>query len=303
MSDYRIGTGGWGYFTIPGTDPLAAYAKAFDFVEVNSTFYQTPSPKTVGSWAARVPANFRFSVKCHRDLTHRYMLRPTEQACQILEEGIGICRRLNSKLLIIQTPPSYNPNMALEGIRDLLFSVSFDDIRLVWEIRWGLPGEKLVKLMQDCNVVHCVDISKEEGPICDSDILYSRLFGHGWHTLYQFDDDELQQIDAKVQISGAKSIYLSFHGGRMYKDAARLKVYTKEGTFPRVTNLTGVEALREVLMEDARFPASREELIETQGWKVIDVAGNRRVHARVLLEQLNGGVYGSMEEVVKVLQR
>ncbi len=88
----------------------------------------------------------------------------------------------------------------------------------------------------------------------------------------------------------------------MYKDAARLKVYRKDGKFPRVTQYTGVKALREVLQEDARFPASKEELIKAQGWKVIDVEGDRRVHTKVLLEKLDKGMYGSVGEVVEGLK-
>ncbi|MBE0524458.1 MAG: DUF72 domain-containing protein, partial [Methanosarcinales archaeon] len=47
MSEYKIGAGGWAYFNIPGMDPLKAYSQAFDFVEVNTTFYQTPSREMV----------------------------------------------------------------------------------------------------------------------------------------------------------------------------------------------------------------------------------------------------------------
>ncbi len=53
MSKVYIGAGGWAYFRIPGMDSLAAYAKAFDFVEVNSTFYTTPSIQMVRSWRRR----------------------------------------------------------------------------------------------------------------------------------------------------------------------------------------------------------------------------------------------------------
>jgi len=55
-----IGAGGWAYFKVPGMDSLTAYSKAFDFVEVNSTFYTTPSMEIVRSWRQRVPdtANF-----------------------------------------------------------------------------------------------------------------------------------------------------------------------------------------------------------------------------------------------------
>jgi len=302
MPEYKIGAGGWGYFNIPGADPLEAYSKAFDFVEVNSTFYNIPQLKTIDSWAKRVPETFTFSIKCHSYLTHKYLLSPTKEAGGLLEACLHICRRLHSNLLVLETPPSFNPNQAVDNINDLLSRARLDDIRLVWEIRWGPPGKELVKLMQEFNMVHCVDLSREPGPAFESDILYSRLFGHGMHNLYQFDDAELLEIDKRVRASGSGSMCLSFHGGRMYKDAARLKVYRKDGKFPGVTQYTGVKALREVLQEDARFPASREELVEAQGWKVIDVQGDRRVHAKVLLEKLGKGVYGGVEEVVEGLE-
>lgn len=181
MTDYMIGAGGWAYFNIPGIDPLEAYSLAFDFVEVNSTFYQLPSDNTIDSWAAKVPGNFRFSLRCHKDLTHKYMLSPVEQACQILEKHIRICQRLGSKLLILETPRSFDPNKSLPEIQDLMSSTSFNDVRIVWEIRWGPPGDKLIRLMQDFNITHSIDLSRETNPAFGSDILYSRLFGHGWH--------------------------------------------------------------------------------------------------------------------------
>jgi uncharacterized protein YecE (DUF72 family) len=290
MSEYKIGAGGWAYFNVPGMDSLKAYSRAFDFVEVNSTFYQNPSREMVDFWAKRVPNGFEFAVRCHRDLTHKYLLSPTDPSCHVLETGIWICKTLGSGLLVMETPRSFNPNTAV------------NDIRLVWEIRWGAPGTELIRLMQDLDMVHCVDLSREAGPAFRSEILYSRLFGHGWHNLYQFDDKELLEIDNRVQAEGGGSMYISFHGGRMYKDAARLKVYKKDGIFPRVTKHTGPEALQEVLEEDARFPATRLELIRSQGWKVIDLPGEKRVNASEILEKLGGSIYNNVEMVVKEIE-
>ena len=62
----HIGTQGWNYdawvggFFPTGTRPadyLTVYARAFDTVEVDSTFYAVPSAKTVRGWASRVPAS------------------------------------------------------------------------------------------------------------------------------------------------------------------------------------------------------------------------------------------------------
>ncbi len=122
------------------------------------------------------------------------------------------------------------------------------------------------------------------------------------HNLYQFDDAELKQIDERIKDKNAKKAYLSFHGARMYKDAARLKVYQKSGAFPNVTKTKGLESLKSVIEEDARFPATKSELIEKQGWKVFDLTAKEHVHARILLEKLPDRKYMGIEEVIGALK-
>lgn len=296
MSKIYIGAGGWAYFSVPGMDSLTAYAKAFDFVEVNSTFYTNPSMQMVRSWRRRVPEDFMFSVRCHKDLTHKYMLSPCRESYEMLARSIPICSELRAEILHIQTPPSFNPEDKLKDIKDLLSSVNFGTVKLAWEVR-GRMGQGTIGLMRELGIIHCADISMEL-PFVDSDIMYSRLFGKGEHNLYQFDDSELVKIDERVKESKSGKVYLTFHGARMYADAARLKVYEKSGTFPKVTKAIGLESLRSVLEEDAKFPASKNELIEKQGWKVFDLTEKEHVHASVLLEKLPDRIFRSIKEVV-----
>ena len=49
---------------------LRHYGERLDSVEINTTFYRTPSREAVAAWAAAVPAGFRFAVKGHRRITH-----------------------------------------------------------------------------------------------------------------------------------------------------------------------------------------------------------------------------------------
>jgi uncharacterized protein YecE (DUF72 family) len=296
MSRVYIGAVGWAYFQVPGMDSLTAYAKAFDFVEVNSTFYMNPSIEMVRSWRRRVPEDFMFSVRCHKDLTHRYLLSPCKESYEILARSLRICRVLRAEILHIQTPPSFNPDETIKDIRDLFSSIDLDSIKLAWEIR-GCLGKVTIALMHDIGIIHCTDISKEM-PSTSSDILYTRLFGHGKHNLYQFDDAELLDIDENIRDKNLEKAYLTFHGARMFADASRLKIYKKSGTFPKVTKAIGLASLRSVLEEDAKFPATKGELMEKQGWKVFNLTEQEHVHASVLLGKLPDRIFGSVEEVV-----
>jgi uncharacterized protein YecE (DUF72 family) len=291
-----IGAGGWAYFKVPGLDSLAAYSKAFDFVEVNSTFYTTPSIEMVRSWRQRVPDNFMFSVRCHKDLTHRYLLSPRRESYELFNQSLRICNELKAKILHIQTPPAFNPDEKHKSIQDLLSSVDFGNVRLAWEIR-GKLSDRTVELMRDLGIIHCTDISREM-PAVDTDIMYTRLFGHGEHNLYQFDDAELLNIERGAREREQDSVYLTFHGAKMYSDAARLKVYERSGTFPKVTKAIGLASLKIVLEEDAVFPATKTELIEKHGWKVFDMTEKEHVHANLLLGKLPDKKYTRVEEVI-----
>ena len=306
MTKFLIGAGGWAYFQIPGLDPLVAYAKAFDFVEVNSTFYELPSLEEVESWRERVPPHFQFAVRCHRGLTHKCKLEPVDESYKILNEMIAICKGLRAEILHMQTPPSLRfSKRKVDSIRGFFHSADLRGVRVAWEVRRAKAESlhpNLVRVMQDHNIIHCVDISKEE-PMFKSDILYTRLFGKGVRNIYQFTDEELKEIDEKATGGDHDKVALCFHGVKMYKDAARYKVYKQTGKFPMVTKSTGLNSLREVLSEDAKFPSTKQRLLRHQGWKVIDLTLTRRVHASEVLEKLPEQTYHSLEGVILFLSK
>ncbi len=305
MTRYLIGAGGWAYFQVAGVHPLVAYSKAFDFVEVNSAFYEIPNLKLVESWRRLVSPNFEFAVRCNRALTHKYKFKPTPEAFDVLEKMTTICSTLKAEILHLQTPPTFQPSKTnVDLIRNFFSTTDLKGIRIALEIRGGKRplNSYVIKTMQDNNFIHCVDLSKDEEPAYKSDILYSRLFGKGPHNIYQPTDEELRKIDRKASRGGHKTVAVSFHFVRMYKDAARLKIYKKTGKFPMVTKSTGLTSLVDVLREDAKFPSSKRELIRHQGWKLIDQTNDKRVHASYVLEKLPEKTYNSVNEVVQTLK-
>ena len=50
---------------------LRFYAECFDALEVNYTYYQLPSPKTLEAMATKAGAGITFTVKAHADMTHQ----------------------------------------------------------------------------------------------------------------------------------------------------------------------------------------------------------------------------------------
>jgi uncharacterized protein YecE (DUF72 family) len=113
----RLGTQGWNYdawvgaFYPTGTRPaayLSTYARAFDTVEVDSTFYAIPPAKTVRGWAERTPAGFTFALKLPQEITHERRLR---DAGDLLVEFLDVTRELGPKLgpILVQLGPDFGP--------------------------------------------------------------------------------------------------------------------------------------------------------------------------------------------------
>lgn len=305
MTAILIGAGGWAYFHVPREDPLTAYARAFSFVEVNSTFYEYPDMRNVRSWRRKAPRDFEFAVRCHRDITHRNRLEPSNMNIESLERVLDICEALNSPVLHVLTPQDMRFNKkAVEKLQDFLASVNLGQVRIALEISRAdteSPDPNAIRVMQDLNMIHCVDMSQRE-PAYKSDLLYTRLFGPREDNVHQFTDEELERIDAKASRPEFEKSILAFHGVKMYKDAARLKVFRSTGTFPSVTSNVGLESLREVLSEDQSFPISKAALIERQGWKMIDLTSDRRAAATSMLTKLPDRQYLSTDDVLVTLK-
>jgi uncharacterized protein YecE (DUF72 family) len=71
----RVGTSGFSYpgwaprfypAGLPSTRLLEHYASRLTAVELNNTFYRSPTPGAVAGWLAATPPDFRFSIKAQR---------------------------------------------------------------------------------------------------------------------------------------------------------------------------------------------------------------------------------------------
>lgn len=108
----RVGTSSWssddwvGAFYPAGTKPanyLSEYAKHFDTVEIDSTYYRTPSASMVKNWRDRTPAGFLFAAKVPQTITHEKVLVDCEPD---LKEFLSVMELLGDKLgpLLFQFP-------------------------------------------------------------------------------------------------------------------------------------------------------------------------------------------------------
>lgn len=301
-----IGCGGWAYWQVDrefqsSSDRLEDYATVFDFVEVNNTYYQIPTIEEAKSWRKRVPVNFEFAVKCNRQVSHQNPLASNESNFELIGKMEAICKVLKAVGLVIQTPVKFRPTAEnLEIAEEFFSNLNQSKVNMIWEPRgdeWALSSVKgkLENLLSHNNITHCTDISKMM-PIQSGNISYSRIFGKGVKNQWQFDDEEIQDLHSRAQ-QLPQAAYLAFHTQRQTHDAARMKAFDDSG---RLINTTGQFEVNSVLVavdEYRKYPITKNELLTAHGWKIIDIAENKRIRANIILQKLPDIEFQSRNEL------
>ncbi len=303
LSLLRVGAGGWGYFQVPEEGSLQAYSKAFDFVEVNSTYYDLQSIGTVQAWRRLVPDGFEFSVRCNRMLVDIYCSgnRDEGKRERLLASVEQTCRLLRASVLAVLM--NHSGSNAVFGLDSFLSDFRAKGTRTAVEFRGSEASREFLDILEKNDAIHCVDISRGQSPQVESGMMYTRLFGKGNYNVYEFDDNELKQILVNAESPRFEKSVLAFHGVRMYRDAARLKTFAKTGEFPRLTDNTGLDSLQKVLEEDTEFPTTGKELALSQGWKLFDLTLRERARTGDFLQKLPPDrVYTSPKSVRDALE-
>lgn len=86
-----------GFYPKGVKDELAYYSGQFNSIELNATFYNSPTPQQVETWKAKTPAGFKFFPKLPQTISHFGRLLNTEEkvrdfvnATLLFEEKLGM---------------------------------------------------------------------------------------------------------------------------------------------------------------------------------------------------------------------
>jgi uncharacterized protein YecE (DUF72 family) len=141
----HIGTSSWLFDSWRGVfypDKLARslyldhYSRAFDTVEVNTSFYAIPAPSTVIGWVTGVPPGFSYALKFPRSISHELKLVGAEsQTLTFLE----VLRSMGAAAApaFLQLPPDFTRRLhgrSLAAYLDWL-ATQADDLRIAVEVR------------------------------------------------------------------------------------------------------------------------------------------------------------------------
>jgi len=216
MAQLFAGTSGFSYpawkpdfypAKLPAKQVLAHYAARLNSVEVNYTFRQLPSAKTLQGWLADTPPGFAFACKAHMRLTHIMKLKEAESFTEMFLkalEPLRAARRLGP--ILFQLGPAFKCDLArLEAYLPLLPK----DCRFAFEFRHiSWLTDEVYAVLARHNVALCLaESEKLEIPkVFTADFGYFRL--------RKGDYDEAARAaiaaQAKELLDGGRDVYVYF---------------------------------------------------------------------------------------------
>ncbi len=221
MADCFVGTSGWMYkhwrqvFYPPDLPParwFEFYARHFDTVEINNTFYRLPQASTFASWRAQARAGFVYAVKASRYITH---LKKLKDVAQPLQNLLARARQLGEHLgpLLYQLPPNWQQDPArLASFVELLPA----DLLHVFEFRhpsWF--SDDVFDLLDRHGVGFCImDLAGHETPVqVTGRLAYVRF--HGPSRAYEgsYSDEELALWAGRIRrfLADGRPTYVYFN--------------------------------------------------------------------------------------------
>jgi len=208
MARAYIGTSGFSYGhwsgtfypdNLPQDELLGFYARHFDTVELNTTFYRLPFKNMVSGWYRRSPDNFVFALKGSRYITHRLKLKEIAGPLATFLDRAAILREKCGPILW-QLPPQLNPDPArLESFlqqlpRSMRHAIEFRND--AW-----LTGD-IFALLEKYQAAYCIVSAPEMAcvPEITAPFVYIRMHGisGGWYS-YNYSPDDLAWWAEKIR--------------------------------------------------------------------------------------------------------
>ena len=85
---------------------LEFYARYFNAVEINNTFYEIPDKNTLRNWLDKKPEHFRFALKGSRYVTHMKKLNDSKEHVEKFYQAIEPIQK-KSRCRDVATPSQF----------------------------------------------------------------------------------------------------------------------------------------------------------------------------------------------------
>jgi uncharacterized protein YecE (DUF72 family) len=221
---------------------LHYYSTLFTSLEVNSSFYKIPLPRTFERWTREVSPGFTFTVKLWKGITHNKLVyQPAD-----IERFLLAANQLNENrgCLFIQFPASITSDRSGE-VFDILNYIRLSDPAEKWRIAVEFRHNswyfrEIYELLNEYDaamVIHDIPASKVTEHLTDSAFVYMRFHGIKGDYRDSYPDEFLAQRAKQIfkWLRKGKDVYAYFNNtiGAAFDNAILLKKMVNELSEPR----------------------------------------------------------------------
>ena len=198
---------------------LNYYASMFNSVEINSSFYKIPMPRTVEKWANDVPLGFKFTFKLWKGITHNKELVFDVADINRFMQAIDTAGSKKGCLLI-QLPGSITAYFRPK-LKEILDGIEGSGLAAGWKLAIEFRHSswyrdeiyQMLERYRAAVVIH--DMPKCPTPLIDMEarIVYLRFHGEKGDYRGSYTDEYLQEYAAYIKdwITEGKTVFAYFN--------------------------------------------------------------------------------------------
>lgn len=219
----HIGTSGFHYKDWPGkfyprnlksNEWLSYYAKHFSTVELNASFYRTPTDSTIKRWLKNTPKDFLFTIKASRIITHFLRLKYSEDA---LRNFLKILKPFEKEkklgCVLYQLSPNFKKN---RDVFETFLKKIPKKYTNVFEFRHESWNDKeIFELLKKYHGTYCIVSSGTFLPHYEATTQTVYIRFHGPQEIYssKYSTRELKKWAEKIQdfLEEGKEVYAYFN--------------------------------------------------------------------------------------------
>jgi len=187
------------------------YCDHFNTIEINSSFYRSPTPASLQKWYAESPPEFVFSIKAPRMITHIKRFRTDKSEIEIFYNLVSSGLKNKLGCVLFQLPPSfsYTPER-LQLICEQLNSHFNNVVEFRHQSWWQ---QEVFNRLRQVKIIFCGQSypgNIPDNPVINGHIVYYRF--HGKPVLYksQYEEETLKQVLRSLG-SGRKKAFIYFN--------------------------------------------------------------------------------------------
>ncbi|MFO7880020.1 MAG: DUF72 domain-containing protein [Bacteroidales bacterium] len=200
---------------LPKEKWLDYYARHFNTVEINNSFYNLPDKDKIKHWLDQTPDEFRFTFKAHRYLTHMKKLKADDKFRQRMDAFLDALHPAEKRIsnILWQLPGNLHKNPERLHNFCTLLKKSYSHIIEFRHTSWF--DDEIYDILRSHNIGICMLSSPGDMPekvIATGTTAYLRLHGkEEWYN-YKYSKQELGNWKMRLnKLKEVRDLFICFN--------------------------------------------------------------------------------------------